>query len=218
MCFSPSASFGVAAGLGLAGAGALGRASRTREIPLALVPLIFAAQQGIEGVLWLSLASEDLSHWVPPLANAFMFSALVVWPVWAPLAAILIERSRVRRLAMVVPLVLAILLARRGVIGMWTQPYGACVVQNSISYGNGLPYSPLQFAAYVLCACFPFLISSHRALRVFGVIVLAGLIVAAFLYTYAYVSVWCFFAAAGGLTIYLHFARVHNKRTSQLPR
>ena len=100
----------------------------------------------------------------------------------------------------------------RGVSGMWTQPYGACVVQNSISYGNGLPYLPRQFAAYVACACFPFLLSSHKALRIFGAIVAAGLVIAASLYTYAYVSVWCFFAAAGSVTVYLHFAGARKAR------
>ena len=49
-------------------------------------------------------------------------------------------------------------------------------------------------------------------------IVLAGLIISASVYTYAYVSVWCFFAAAGSLTIYLHFARAHGERAKQLPR
>lgn len=202
----------MAAGTGLAGAAAISAASERREIPLASIPLIFAAQQTIEGLLWLALGREGPSPWVLPLANAFMFSALVVWPVWASLAAMLVERNRVRRIAMVVILVLAVPLAIRGLSGMWAQSYGACVVQNSISYGNGLPYLPRQFAGYVLCACFPFLLSSHRALRIFGAIVLAGLIIAASAYTFAYVSVWCFFAAAGSLTLYLHFARAQKER------
>jgi hypothetical protein len=218
VCFSAPASFAVAAGTGLAGAAAIGRASERREIPLASVPLVFAAQQAIEGALWLALGSEALSRWVSPLATAFMFSALVVWPVWAPLAATLVERNRVRRLAMIALLVLAVPLALRGVSGMWAHAYGACVVQNSIAYGNGLPYSPLQFARYVLCACCPFLLSSHRTLRIFGAIVLAGLIISASLYTFAYVSVWCFFAAVSSVTIYVHFARAQRERANPLAR
>ncbi len=146
-----------------------------------------------------------------------MFSALVVWPLWAPLAAMLVERDRLRRLAMIVILIVAIPLAFRGVRGMSAQLYEACVAHNSISYSNGWPYLPRQFAAYVLCSCFPFLLSSHKTLRILGVIVLAGLIISASVYSYAYVSVWCFFAAAGSLTIYLHFARA-EKDAEQLPR
>jgi len=174
--------------------------------------------QAIEGALWLALGNEGLSRWSLPLANAFMFSALVVWPLWAPLAALLVERDRRRRLAMIVILIVAIPLAFRGVRGISAQLYEACVVHNSIYYSNGWPYLPRQFAAYVLCSCFPFLLSSHRTLRMFGVIVLAGLIISASVYTYAYESVWCFFAAAGSLTLYLHFARAHGERAKQLQR
>lgn len=201
----------MAAGTGIAGAAAIGSASERRDLPLASVPLIFGAQQAIEGALWLALASEDPSRLVISLATSFMFSALVVWPVWAPLAALLVERNRTRILAMAVIFVLAVLLALRGLGGMWIQPYGACVLQYSIAYGNGLPYSPLQFGGYVLCACGPFLLSSHRTLRIFGAIVFAGLIVSMSLRAHAYVSTWCFFAAAGSLTIYLHFARLQKQ-------
>ena len=209
-------SFVAAAGLGLVGVAATTRVAEGREIPLASVPLIFAAQQAVEGTLWLALGNEDLSPWVSPLANAFMVLALVAWPVWAAVAAGLVKLNRIRRLAMGVLLVLAVALAFRAAIGVWTQPYEACVVQYSISYTKGVHYSPLQFAAYVLCTCGPFLLSSYRSLRVFGTIVLAGLAISAALYTYAYVSVWCFFGAAGSLAIYLHFARAQKERASQI--
>lgn len=216
MCFSAPMSFAAAAGIGLSGAAALTKVSEPREIPLASVPLVFAAQQAVEGSLWLALGNEGHSGWAVPLANAFMFMALVVWPLWPPLAALLVEPDRRRRLAMIVILLVAIPLAFRGLNGMWTHAYEACVVQNSVAYSNGLPYLPRQFAGYVLCACFPFLLSSYRTLRLFGAIVLAGLIVSAVLYTHAYVSVWCFFAAAGSLTIYLHFARTPDERAKQI--
>jgi hypothetical protein len=210
-------SFSAAAGIGLVGAAAMTKLSEPREIPLASVPVIFAAQQAVEGALWLALGSGDPSPWALPLANAFMFMALVVWPLWPPIATVLVERERWRRLAMIVILLVAIALAIRGLSGMWTHAYEACVVQNSIAYSNGLPYLPRQFAGYVLCTSFPFLLSSHRTLRWFGAIVLAGLILSASLYTYAYVSVWCFFAAAGSVTIYLHFARAKRfERSSRL--
>jgi hypothetical protein len=218
VCFSPSASLGVAAGIGLAGAAALARVSERREIPLAAVPLLFSAQQAIEGSLWLALGNDIPSRWAVPLANAFMVLALVIWPLWSPVAAMLVERDRKRRIAMTVILIIAILLAVRGVSGMSAQLYEACVVHNSISYSNGLPYLPRQFAAYVLCVCFPYLLSSHTTLRIFGAIVSVGLFVAASLYTYAYVSVWCFFAAAGSLTIYLHFARANKEHAKQFTR
>ena len=218
MCFSAPVSFAVAAATGLVGAAAMSKTLERREIPLAAIPLIFAAQQTIEGALWFALGSDQYTNWVPPLANAFTFLALVVWPVFAPLATVLIERSRERRLAMAVLLAFSAALAVRGLGGMWAQPYGACVVQNSIAYENGLPYSPLHFAAYSLCTCGPFLLSSDKGLRVFGTIVIAGLVISVSLYLFAFTSVWCFFAAVGSLTIYLYFARANKERAKTLPR
>jgi len=111
MCFSAPMSFAAAAGIGFIGVAATTRVSEKREIPLASVPLIFAAQQAVEGTLWLALGNEGLSHWVSPLANTFMVLALVAWPMWAPLAAGLVEPNRLRRLAMGALLVLAVALA-----------------------------------------------------------------------------------------------------------
>ena len=135
-----------------AGVGAIGKVPSGARYRWPSVPRYFAAQQAIEGTLPLALGNESLSRWSVRLANAFMFSALVVWPLWAPLAAMLVERDRLRRLAMIVILIVAIPLAVRGVSGMSAHLYEACVVHNSISYSNGWPYLPRQFAAYVLCA------------------------------------------------------------------
>jgi len=51
MCFSATASFAVAGASGLAGAFTISRAKKLREVPLAAIPLVFAAQQAIEGSL-----------------------------------------------------------------------------------------------------------------------------------------------------------------------
>ena len=213
MCFSASASFAVAAGTGVVGAWSARRASESREIPLALIPLIFAGQQGIEGALWLWLDQDPQFPWIGVLANSFMFLALVVWPVWAPFSAVLVEGDRRRRWATAAILALALPLAFVGFRGIWTQPYDVCVLQSRLSYGNGINYSPLEMALYVLCTCGPFLLSSSKALRSFGAILGAGFIISTTLYVFAFVSVWCFFAAAASLTVPLFFAET-SKRAS----
>lgn len=108
MCFSASASFAVAAGTGAVGIWSARRASESREIPLALIPLIFAGQQSIEGALWLWLGQDPQFPWIGPFASGFMFLALVVWPVWAPFSAVLVEGDRGRRWAIAVILALAL--------------------------------------------------------------------------------------------------------------
>jgi len=59
--------------------------------------------------------------------------------------------------------------------------------------------------AYVAAMGLPLLLSSERTVFVFGVIVLAGLVVAYAVYWEALISVWCFFAAAASVAILSHF-------------
>jgi hypothetical protein len=213
MCFSASTSFAVAAITGIVGVSGITRVSQWRKVPLASIPLIFAGQQSIEGALWFLLGADSDPSWMSLLANGFVFFALVVWPLWAPFSAGLVESDRNRRLAIVMIFALSIALAYVGLRQIWLQPYEVCMVENSLSYSNGLNYSPVEMALYVLCTCCPFLISSHKALRAFGAILVLGLMVSATLYLVAFISVWCFFAAAASLTIPL-FLFETSKRTS----
>jgi hypothetical protein len=48
---------------------------------------------------------------------------------------------------------------------------------------------------YALIVLVPLLFSTLRELRLFGVLVALSIVVASLAYGYAFVSVWCFFAA-----------------------
>jgi hypothetical protein len=216
MCFSASTSFAVAAGTGVIGAWSARRVSERREIPLALIPLIFAAQQSIEGALWLWLDQDPQFPWIGLLANGFMVLALVVWPIWAPFSAWLVESDRNRRWAMAAILALSLPLAYVGLSSIWTQPYEVCVLQNRLSYSNGIDYSTLEMALYVLCTCGPFLLSSSKNLRSFGAILVAGFILSTSLHVFAFVSVWCFFAAAASLTVPLALGETSKRPSLRL--
>lgn len=206
MCFSALASFSVAAGTGFVGILTVTRVSNWREVPLASVPLIFAAQQTMEGALWLLLPAGSETATIDSLANIFAFSALVIWPLWSPLAAGLVEQNRIRRATMLALFFLALPVALLGGSDLAAHPYGVCIAQHSLSYRNGTTYSLLELAAYIICVCCPLLFSSHKILRGFGSIVVTGLAISASVYFATSFSVWCFFAAAGSITVYLYFA------------
>ena len=97
MCFSATASFVTAAVTGAAGAAALSRAEEKRELPLATVPIFFAIQQAIEGLLWLMLPVAPASAEASCLTDGFLGFALVIWPAYAPLVAWLIEPDARRK-------------------------------------------------------------------------------------------------------------------------
>jgi len=207
MCFSAPASFAAAAATGLVGTISLYAARSWREIPLAAIPLVFTLQQSVEGLLWLALTRQVAGPWSGFLANMFACIALVLWPMLAPVAAVLVEPSTIRRLMLGGLVAISLSVAGFGIQHIHAHPFGACVVGHSLSYINGNPYPPLFLAGYVACTVGAMVLSSQRALRIFGVILAAGLGVSLISFYAAFVSVWCFFAAAASATLALYFVR-----------
>ena len=76
---------------------------------------------------------------------------------------------------------------------------------HSLCYINNSPYPSFAIVVYVLATCGGFLISTHRALRTFGLIVTTGLAVSMAFFVADLVSVWCFFAAAASVCLLFHF-------------
>ena|ERR1700679_2682321 len=212
MCFSADVSFAAAATTGLIGVVTIGKASKLSEWPLAGIPLVFGAQQAIEGCLWLALGGKHLPVSTFLVANSYVFVALVIWPVYAPLAAALVEQSYMRRLAMIGLVLLGLVVALYGVMHIAAHPFVASIVGHSVAYTNGPPHPHLRIGAYEACACLPFVLSSHKILRWFGVLVIAGLIASTLFYFWTRFSVWCFFAALASAILYLHFAMVPRPR------
>jgi hypothetical protein len=91
MCFSAPASFVTAGITGTIGIVALSRVSEPRELPLAATPLLFAFQQCIEGLLWLSLPQAPDGYLSAVLTILDLFFAEAFWPLYAPIAVWLIE-------------------------------------------------------------------------------------------------------------------------------
>ena len=211
MCFSATASFVSAAAAGGLGALTLTRVSNAREYPLASIPLLFAAQQAIEGALWLSLQNHWPAAYAAPLAKTFVFIALIVWPVLIPLAVGLMEERRSRRSTIQLLVPIGLLLAAISLNAMWQHPYSAFIANRSICYISSYSYPSTDFAIYMGCTCGPLLISTDRLLKLLGLVVMSGAVASAIFFYMSFISVWCFFAAAASVAVYLVLERRHAK-------
>lgn len=207
MCFSATASFSVATGSGIIGVLSLAKAPSWRTVPIASIPLIFATQQAIEGNLWLVLVREDSPQAASYLAKSFVFIALVIWPTFAPFAARLVEQDWMGRKIMALLLLGGMFTSGYAIFDMTLHPYLACPLQSSVSYSNGQEFSPLFGLAYGATTTLPFLLSSHTALRSFGAVVILGFVISAVLFSATQLSVWCFFAGASSIMLYLYIAK-----------
>jgi hypothetical protein len=207
MCFSATASFTVAAVTASLGIATLAKVRAAREIPFAVVPLLFAAQQATEGVLWLLLDDGGGGPAVAAAATGYLIFAKVAWPALTPAAVLLIEPDRVRRSALLAIAVVGPVLGLALLAGLVAEGPAVSIHRHSLLYGSGGGDFLWLNAPYLVCTCGPLLLSSHRIVRAFGAVVLAGFAASIYAYYTTALSVWCFFAAAGSTLVYLHFAR-----------
>lgn len=205
MCFSAPASFVTAGITGAIGIVALTRANELRELPLAVTPLLFAIQQGVEGLLWLNLPLAPDGSFSRALTLFYLFFAEVFWPVYAPIAVWLIEPIERRRILMVVCLGVGTGVGAYLLWSVLVHPHLATILDGHIVYMTEYRQSDAVGIAYLAATGLPLLLSSQRTVVVLGAIILAGLVAAYTLYWDAFVSVWCFFAAAASVAILCHF-------------
>ncbi len=211
MCFSPEASFAVGGALVPTAAYCLRAAwvKDRRLIPLAVAPLAFATQQLAEGFVWLGLNSGNAAQ-TRAATLGFLFFALAFWPFWPSLGAALLE-TRPRRKW----LFAALAVFNAGWFWVLYFPLlvgpesllTVQVVHHSVQYSypdlavyRYVPRPALRLL-YLLAVVIPLVFGPNVLGRLPGVILLGAVAVSAALFEYAFISVWCFFAAL--LALYL---------------
>jgi hypothetical protein len=209
MCFSATASFSAAAGLSGLGVLTMKSARSRQELPFAAIPFLFAVQQLIEGVLWTSFHG-DAPGLTRAMTLAYLFFSHVLWPVFVPVAVMLIEPSSSRRRD------LFILVGAGVAVSAWLAYQTLTHGVESHPEGRHIEYAlPLALGVgttvlYVLSTVASLVLSSHRTVRVFGALTLLAFVVTYAFYSHWWVSVWCFFAALLSAVVLLHFRLAPN--------
>jgi hypothetical protein len=198
MCFSASASFVAAGTLAIIGAATVRAAPSKRFVPLAAIPLLFAAQQACEGALWMTLARTPFHVGGTPNARAFLFFALFVWPAWVPFSLFLIEDDEKKKR------VLGALAVGGALLGAWLigcatlRDANACVAFGNLYYWVQIdaPMKHVVPIGYLAFVAAPLALSSVRGTTVLAIATIASFALSAAMSRAGFVSVWCFFAAA----------------------
>lgn len=202
MCFSATASF--TASVVLAGIGTLTmRDSRARaERAYAAIPLLFALQQFSEGVVWLSF------DWQIPVISliatqVFSLFSHVLWPIYIPIVAYLLEPPGARRRVLAAPCVAGSLVGLGLLAGMVAFPITAHPVGGHVDYESPHFYLPVVITLYLAATTMSMIVSSHRSVQIFGAAVLLSAALAYLMYARWFISVWCFFAALLSVLVYV---------------
>lgn len=176
-------------------------------MPLAVFPLLFAVQQSVEGVLWLYLPGATMqSPETLSLAMIFIVFAEIMWPVLTPIAVLMIEPERRRRQILRGLALLGLVVAGYLLHAILDSPIKAKIYDNNIRYFNDFYYLIPYRLLYVTAITGPLLLSSHRTVQTFGVLVFMGFTLSLYLFFGTLISVWCFFAAAASGVLYFHFS------------
>jgi hypothetical protein len=204
MCFSATASFTAGALLLGLGTMTLKSTRERREVPFAAIPLLFAIQQLSEGVIWLTFTRDA------PLVNTVMtyfytFFSHVLWPVYVPFAVLMIEPPGPRRTALKAFLAAGLAVGGYLLYILVAFPVVSRPTGEHVEYLSPHFFAALSMTMYLLATTVSLLLSSHRAVKVFGVLALFSFGAAWYFYAIWFISVWCFFAALMSLVIYLHF-------------
>ena len=204
MCFSATASF--SAGTVLLGLGVLTlkSARRPRELPFAAIPLLFAIQQLTEGVIWLTFQYEM------PMLNTVMthiyeFFSHVLWPIYVPLAVMLIEPKGWHRQALYALVVVGGAAGGYLLYVLLAYPVVSRPTGQHIEYISPHFFAGVVMTLYLLSTAISPMLSTHRVVKVFGFLALLSFAAVYYFYATWFISVWCFFAALLSAVIYLHF-------------
>ena len=207
MCFSATASF--SAGVFLLGIGTLTlrsamAAHQPRALPFAAIPLLFAIQQLIEGVIWLTFSDEA------PLLNSVMthvysFFSHVLWPIYVPVAVLLMEPPGWRRRSLFGFVAAGVAVGVYQLYTLVAFPVVSRPTGQHIEYVSPHFFAAVTMTLYLLSTTLSPLLSTHRMVVVFGALALLSFGAAYAFYATWFISVWCFFAALLSVVVYLHF-------------
>ncbi len=218
MCYSAEASVVASAGLAVAGAGMVVKSMLhdPRMLLFAFFPLVFAAHQMMEGVVWYS--------WFHPFEGDVVFRylytgiAFIVWPLFTPFAAAYAEldpqRRRIWNMLGVVGAVLGLYLIIKLTLADGIE---LAVVKHSLAYTPLFDRPPLiVHFLYVSLTVAPLALSRRKGLVFFGVVVFLTFFWALIENRPAWYSVWCQAAAIFSMIIALAIQRNPNVQYSDL--
>lgn len=217
MCFSATTSFAMAGVLASGGALCLQKSAYMNQkyLPLAVMPVVVSVQQFMEGLAWIG-AESGQQYLLQVSALSYMFFVWVFWPSWISFMVSKLEpdlsRKKILEFFAAFGFIFGLLLYLPYFIYPdWLQTQVLC---HSLDYQTKIipdQFIPRPFTAalYLALVGATPLLSSHRQIRLFGWSLIFFVPITHLIYSYAYISVLCFFAAFA--TIHLIYIVTKNK-------
>jgi hypothetical protein len=212
VCFSATANFVGSAVLGAVGVVTLTQVKHRRELLFAMLPILFAIHQFIEGFVWLGLdgiLSPVVAH---DMGAAFMLYAQGLLPFLLPLSVLFFEPNAQSRRRMMPFVVLGGGTTLYILWALTAYPLQLYVRSNSLVYINQATNNLAVAILYVIATCGSLFFSKIRMMVVFGGANLAILLIVMEVKRYAFTSLWCAYAAVASAIILTYFWKSIEER------
>jgi hypothetical protein len=212
MCFSAEASFSASVVLGVVGVVTVKKITQPNQLAFACIPFLFAFQQFIEGILWLSLSHKELDFLQPICTYLFLIIAQIVWPTWVPLSIMFLEKDVKRKKTLDVILAIGITLSLYLTYCYIFYDVSAEIDCNHIKYNLDFPHSKdliwLTGLFYFIPTVVSTFVSSVKRMQILGMTILISCILTRLVTLEYFISIWCFFAAIISIMVLLIIIRL----------
>lgn len=218
MCFSATASFGAGFVLSVIGVTSIKKIQSPSEIFFACIPFIFAIQQIAEGILWFTLANGKASLLQDSMMYLYLIIAQIIWPVWVPMAILLLEKEYIQKRIQKILLTLGSIISIYMIYCLLNFNVYVSINHYHISYTQGYPqlFSQLGTVLYVIATVGPTFFSNIKHMWAFGTSLLLSYIITILFYEDYLVSVWCFFASIISIMVYLIMQEMQKSNQREL--
>lgn len=212
MCFNANASFCASAVIGTIGILALRKVKNPTQYAFAGIPLLFAFQQFVEGVLWLALKQPDSILKQQIATYLFISIAQVVWPVFVPISILLMEKEKTRQKILMIFLVIGVIVSTFGAYRILFYDVLAHIENHHIKYEFNFssPLLPFIGIFYILPTTISPFISSVKRMILLGTLLVSSLIVSKVFFDVYTISVWCFFAAIISSVVFMIISKLNS--------
>lgn len=217
MCFSASASFGASVILGTIGVVTLRKTTDRTQVPFAAIPLMFAAQQFSEGVLWMGLSDPAYASWQHFPVYIFLIFAQLIWPSWVPFSLLRLETDPGRRKLLQLFTTMGLSISGYLLYCLFAYDVSAEIRSGHIHYVLKFPFALMWAASifYFVPTVISLFISSVKGMNALAFAILISFVITKIFFDDYLISVWCFFAAGLSLMV-LWIISICNRRSEFL--
>ncbi len=212
MCFSASVSFGAGVVLTVIGVASIKKTHHRSQLLFASIPFIFGLQQLSEGILWVTLPNPEYEYIQKIFTYVYLFFAQTVWPIWVPIAIVLLEKEATRKNIQKVFVASGLLAGIYMSYCLFSFDVAAKITGRHIAYLQDYPENTkiLSIVLYGLATIVPSFFSHIKRMWMLGTTILVSYVITYIFYYQYILSVWCFFSSIISLSIYAIMIEISN--------